>query len=246
MPPCLADRSSCTKVTPPSSLIACSPRVPSVPVPDSTTPIARFCRSRARESKKLSIGRWRVVSARGVSRRTSPLSAMLAFGGSRRRGRGGSASGRSPPPRACSSPWTRSRAAGSRAQDPGAGRARRPARSRRRGGAGTPNRPLQAAGRGADADDRDTLLGTLGRRRRSQDPGAPTRGGARPARGASGPSRSSESPSRVLIARPQWLGPAARGQAASRSTRSSWARKGSGQRIVSLVGAIVLTYAQST
>jgi len=40
MPSNFADAGSWTKVTPPAYLIAASPRVPSVPVPDRTTPIA--------------------------------------------------------------------------------------------------------------------------------------------------------------------------------------------------------------
>ena len=51
----LAD-SSCAKVMPPSALIASSPSVPSVAVPERITPIARSRWSCASDSKKASIG----------------------------------------------------------------------------------------------------------------------------------------------------------------------------------------------
>ena len=59
MPRYFADCSSWTKVMPPSALIARRPSVPSEPVPDSTTPIARPSASFASERKKWSIGVWR-------------------------------------------------------------------------------------------------------------------------------------------------------------------------------------------
>ena len=49
--------SSCAKVIPPSALIASSPSVPSVAVPDSTTPMARSRWSCASDSKKESMDR---------------------------------------------------------------------------------------------------------------------------------------------------------------------------------------------
>ena len=49
--------SSCAKVIPPSALIASNPSVPSLAVPDSTTPMARSRWSCASDSKKESIGR---------------------------------------------------------------------------------------------------------------------------------------------------------------------------------------------
>jgi hypothetical protein len=53
----LAEVSAWTKATPAFSLIALRPRVPSEPMPESTTPMLRSCRSSASERKKKSIGR---------------------------------------------------------------------------------------------------------------------------------------------------------------------------------------------
>ena len=47
-----ADASSCTITIPATALISLSPSVPSDPLPDRITPMARSLRSRASERKK--------------------------------------------------------------------------------------------------------------------------------------------------------------------------------------------------
>ena len=73
---------SWAKVTPPAALIALSPRVPSDPVPERTTPMAAVLRSSARELKNSSMG-WCGTEprSRGVSLRAPCRRIMLLFGG---------------------------------------------------------------------------------------------------------------------------------------------------------------------
>jgi hypothetical protein len=51
-----ADLGSCANAIPPAALMACSPRVPSVPMPERITPMARLPCSSAKVRKKESIG----------------------------------------------------------------------------------------------------------------------------------------------------------------------------------------------
>ena len=54
-----AESGCCTNVRPPWDLIACRPNVPSDPMPDNTTPMARSPSARASELKSTSMGkRW--------------------------------------------------------------------------------------------------------------------------------------------------------------------------------------------
>ena len=69
----LAEAGSCTKVTPPFSLMARRPSVPSEPIPDRMTPMLRSCWSSARERKKKSIGRRRPCGAMRSSRCRHPV-----------------------------------------------------------------------------------------------------------------------------------------------------------------------------
>ena len=73
MPACRADSSRCANVIPPTALISHSPSVPSEPVPERTTPIARAFWSCARERNRKSIGRCGPCpSLRGVMRSLPP------------------------------------------------------------------------------------------------------------------------------------------------------------------------------
>ena len=65
MPSYSADSGSCAIAMPPSPLIARRPSVPSLPVPESTMQMARSCWSWASERKKKSIGRRRPRGAAG-------------------------------------------------------------------------------------------------------------------------------------------------------------------------------------
>ena len=62
-PPSAPCGDPCAKVRPPQALIAFSPSAPSLPVPDSTTPIASSRSAAASESKNVLIG----LSSRGSS-----------------------------------------------------------------------------------------------------------------------------------------------------------------------------------
>ena len=67
---------------PPSPLIARIPRVPSLPVPDRTMPMALSRWSRARERKKKSMGRRWPRGVTGSNRaRQPPTNAMSRLGG---------------------------------------------------------------------------------------------------------------------------------------------------------------------
>ena len=67
---------------PPSPLMARTPRVPSLPVPESTMQMARSCWSWARERKKKSIGRRWPRGAEGSSNCSVPFrNAMSRLGG---------------------------------------------------------------------------------------------------------------------------------------------------------------------
>ena len=68
----------CTITIPPSALMARSPTLPSLPVPESTIPMARSRWSRASESKKKSIGsRWPRAAA-GSSRCRAPFTKAMS------------------------------------------------------------------------------------------------------------------------------------------------------------------------
>ena len=79
--------SSCAKVIPPTALISHRPSVPSEPVPESTTPIARACWSSASERNRWSIGRCGpcAFGARGQVQHARPRSRCRRSAGSRRR-----------------------------------------------------------------------------------------------------------------------------------------------------------------
>ena len=77
----LAD-SSCAKVMPPSALMASSPSVPSVAVPERMIPTACSCWSWASDSRKKSIERSGVrACSRGCSFNTPALMLSLVLGG---------------------------------------------------------------------------------------------------------------------------------------------------------------------
>ena len=82
MPSNSADSGLCTSTRPPACLMARMPSVPSLPVPDSTTPTACSCRLWASEVMKKSTGRRSPRGALGVSNCRVPLiSAMSQLGG---------------------------------------------------------------------------------------------------------------------------------------------------------------------
>ena len=76
---------SCAKVTPPSALMARSPRVPSAPVPDSTTPTACVFQVAAKAQKNASIAAsWRQPAAQVGSARQRQRAVVEAHFGIRR------------------------------------------------------------------------------------------------------------------------------------------------------------------
>ena len=78
----LAEASSCASVTPPAALIACRPREPSDPVPESTIPTALWPRSAASDWNRKSTGIDGCrPSGRGWRRSASPPSESRVFGG---------------------------------------------------------------------------------------------------------------------------------------------------------------------
>ena len=82
MPSYSVDSGFWAMAMPPSPLIARTPRVPSLPVPESTMQMARSRWSWARERKKKSIGRRWPRGAAGSSSCSVPFSkAMSRLGG---------------------------------------------------------------------------------------------------------------------------------------------------------------------
>ena len=82
MPSYSVESGSWAMTMPPSPLMARTPRVPSLPVPERTMPIARSRWSWASDRKKKSIGRRRPRGAVGSSRCSAPpRNAMSKFGG---------------------------------------------------------------------------------------------------------------------------------------------------------------------
>ena len=82
MPSYSVDSGFWAMTIPPSPLIARTPSVPSLPVPESTMQIARSCWSWARERKKKSIGRRSPRDAIGSNNCKVPLiKAMSRLGG---------------------------------------------------------------------------------------------------------------------------------------------------------------------
>ncbi len=67
-----ADSGCCAKVSPPKALIACKPWVPSDPMPDSTTAIARSRWARAREENRTLIGSRRPRGSAGSAIFSAP------------------------------------------------------------------------------------------------------------------------------------------------------------------------------
>lgn len=81
MPSCWAVP-SWANVIPLADLIAASPRVPSVPVPERMTPTARWLPCSANERRNASTGRcWPGVSCRGSSRKWPSVIIIVRFGG---------------------------------------------------------------------------------------------------------------------------------------------------------------------
>ena len=77
-----ADFSFWAKVIPPLALIACSPSVPSEPIPERMTPMARLCLSSASEHRNPSIGcRVNAIFERGERVNTSLAIVILALSG---------------------------------------------------------------------------------------------------------------------------------------------------------------------
>ena len=68
---------SCAKVTPPADLIALRPNVPSEPVPERTTPMARLPCSSASATQKSSMGRCSAESAARGPSRSIPLRMVI-------------------------------------------------------------------------------------------------------------------------------------------------------------------------
>ena len=82
IPSCSAVSGLWTITRPPSALIALSPSVPSLPVPETMMQMARSCWYSARLRKKPSMGRGMPGRATAVPRcRTPPLIVSSAFGG---------------------------------------------------------------------------------------------------------------------------------------------------------------------
>ena len=82
MPSYSVDSGFWAMTMPPSPLIARTPRVPSLPVPESTMPMARSRWSWASERKKKSIGRRCPRGAEGSSNWSVPFrNAMSRLGG---------------------------------------------------------------------------------------------------------------------------------------------------------------------
>jgi hypothetical protein len=78
----LAVCASCTRVMPPSALMALSPSTPSEAEPDSSTPTARPPWSPARERRKKSMVLWREAVSPMACTVSAPLSSTrLALGG---------------------------------------------------------------------------------------------------------------------------------------------------------------------
>ena len=63
----------CTTISPPSALTACRPNVPSAPMPDSTTAMARSPWSLASDENKILIGIRKPRGSEGLSRCSTPL-----------------------------------------------------------------------------------------------------------------------------------------------------------------------------
>src|SRR5690349_7822574 len=66
---------SCAKVTPPAALISLIPSVPSLPVPDRMTPIARWPWSFASDARNSSTGCGMPGPWGGVDRQAAPINA---------------------------------------------------------------------------------------------------------------------------------------------------------------------------
>ena len=82
MPSNFAVAGSCTNTTPPFSLMARNPSVPSEPMPERITPMLCSCRSCARERRKKSIGKRSPRGDAGSSRCSTPCRMdMSLFGG---------------------------------------------------------------------------------------------------------------------------------------------------------------------
>jgi hypothetical protein len=71
----------CTSTRAPASRRVTIPREPSLPVPESTTPTAALPASRARERKKVSMGRW-ICTVGSLSLSSSrPLARIICLRG---------------------------------------------------------------------------------------------------------------------------------------------------------------------
>ncbi len=80
IPSYFADRSSWQNVMPPPALIAFSPRVPSVALPERITPMALFPSCSARDPKKIIDGHLRAPPDTRQSRKAPPETIRFAFG----------------------------------------------------------------------------------------------------------------------------------------------------------------------
>ena len=78
IPDCCAD-SSCAKVIPPAALMASMPFMPSLPVPESTMPMARDPWLEARAWKKMSTEKW-IPGSRSRRRKWPSSMIIVRFG----------------------------------------------------------------------------------------------------------------------------------------------------------------------